>query len=239
MTVENQTETTVTTTKTVVVTKTGDSEGFAVIPFVAGMKAAEGQRISKALFKNYGERKAERDSACVTIPVLSLDTIKTAMENPAVLAAVQGLLHEVQSKIIRGKVLAGAVVIDPKEIALPAIIEAMQIEEKGRRFSAEFVASWFDEVMKPSIELAALAKAGTTAKKAGKEIKESIAQACNRYKELLKGAVSSKADYTPAQREAVAKVLALAQGDAVAIKIGERLQQMEKQEKAVEVFDVL
>jgi hypothetical protein len=192
----------------------------AVVYEAKTTKAFEGQRLCKVIAKadkdgNYGPHLQQ--TMAVSIPVLGADELVDALNDDA----LQGLLmphlveflQGVQDSLIAEKIKAGTKTITSEELGIGALVNYLDADSVGDKWTPERIASWFENVVAEGYLTMLMSKGVDDEIAAGM-----LANAIKAFSEAL----GSKAKIPEKKAEVLTKLLELAEEKDKGSKIYKR-----------------
>ena len=196
--------------------------------YVAGKsKALDGQRLSKHSWKTDKESGVKPESKCVSIPQIQKSVLNLAGMEVHLIA----YLETVQDQIIKQKIVEGKTQIHDDEICATAIVEFLEAESQGTRFTKADAEKWFSEVVEDNLALILADKLGVSEVPTENESKQ-IYAIVGEFKSKISGLAGGKTSYSPAVAQKLEKALDLVEDkeDPIYVRFTKRLEKMKIQD---------
>ncbi len=190
-------------------------------------KPLDGQRLSKHSWKTDKETGIKPESKCVSIPKLQSDVLNLAAIKPHLLA----YLETVQDAMIKELIVAGKSEIHDDQISTTAIVEYLEAETQGTRFTKADAEKWFTEVIEDTLALTLASKLGVSEVPTEVESKQIFA-IVGEFKGKITGLAGGKTSYSGKVAANLQKALDLVEDkeDPIYVRFTKRLEKMQETE---------
>lgn len=123
-----------------------------------------GQRLAKVIFKGRGDKKAEYESQCASVPQVSELDVQAAL--PQFMPHLVRMVEDAQDRIVREVFLAGRDTVKDEELSVESVLALLEREAAGTRVTKERIGCWYDASLAAELSAAFAAKLGSPQKAA-------------------------------------------------------------------------
>lgn len=196
-------------------------------------KALEGQRLSKHSWKTPknadGSTGVKPESKCVSIPKISYEAMEKVGD--ALQPHIVAYLETVQDAMIKEMIVAGKTEIHDEQISMAAVIEYLEAETQGTRFTKADAEKWFTEVIEDTLALTLASKLGVSEVPTENESKQIFA-IVGEFKGKITGLAGGKTSYSGKVAANLQKALDLVEDkeDPIYVRFSKRLEKMQETE---------
>lgn len=121
-----------------------------------------GQRLAKVIFKGRGDKKAEHDSQCASVPQVNELDVQAAL--PQFMPHLVRMVEDAQDRIVREVFLSGRDTVTSEELSVAAVLALLEREAAGTRVTKERIGCWYDASLATELQEAFAAKLGSPQK---------------------------------------------------------------------------
>lgn len=118
-----------------------------------------GYRVAKVMYKmNMKTKTVAGENSCMILPHVTADDVHAHLD--ALTKHIVSMLESEQDKIIKGYHLDKVTFVEPDQVSIEAIIEALEAVAVSGRINKEMIQEWFDAYMLDGLSILIAEKLG-------------------------------------------------------------------------------
>ena len=189
--------------------------------------APEGYRVSTVLYKtNSKTNTIAGENSCLIVPSIKEDDVTANIDR--LIKHVVVMLETEQNKLIKGYHLDKVSFVEPEQISIDAIIEALEAVAVSGRINKEMIQEWFTSEIQDNLVILFADKLGMNVDRF-EDVTSKLYLTVKVYKDMFCKLASNTTQYQPVEAEKLIQAIEIVEADSsnsVTIKLVDKLNKM-------------